>query len=486
MAYKIHGYKPEAAFHYFEELSAIPRSSGNEEGICNFLIDFAKKHNLEYYTDELHNVVIKKPGSKGSEDKPAVMFQGHTDMVCEKNPGVDHDFEKDGIDMIVDDEKHTVTANGTTLGADNGIAVAMMLAILSDDSLVHPPLECVFTTSEETGMFGAQALDTSILKARTMINLDSEEEGIATVSCAGGLNVSWSKDCQWEAADAFQLQIEISGLLGGHSGTDIRLERTNANKLMGRFLYSLLTETGMRLISINGGTKDNAITRSCTAVVCFPTQEECTKAQSILEGMIADTKAEIHPAEPGYQAVVSNVSGNDKAMSRCVTEAVVKGIYLAPNGPQKRNLQAGGFIITSLNMGIVSTGEKEVEIRFSPRSSVDSLQQETKKTLLLLADLLGFKTQLSGEYQGWAYAEVSPIRDVFCDSYRRLFGRELKIEAIHAGLECGLFSGKMPGLDAIAVGPTMSGVHTPEETLYLDDCKKVWDLLVEVLKNLAK
>lgn len=486
MEYKIKGYQPEAVFHYFEELSAIPRSSGNEAGVCKFLVDFAKEQGLEYYSDELNNVIIKKPGTAGSENKPAVMFQGHTDMVCEKVAGVEHDFFKDGIDIVVDNDKRVITANGTTLGADNGIAVAMMMAILSDNTLTHPPIECVFTTSEETGMFGARALDTNLLKSRTMINLDSEEEGIATVSCAGGVNVSWTKNCEWEKADDFQMQISISGLLGGHSGTDIRLERINANKLMGRFLYTLLGETNMKLVSMNGGTKDNAITRECTAVVCFPTEAEYRHAEELMNQAITNTKEEILPAEPGYQTAVTKVAAADKAMSRPVTEAVVKGIYLAPNGPQKRNLQAGGFIIASLNMGIVSTKEQEIEIRFSPRSSVTALQEETKKTLALLADLLGFHVEFSGEYQGWAYAEKSPIREVFCDSYRKLFGEELKIEAIHAGLECGLFSGKMPGLDAIAVGPSMTGVHTPEETLYLDACKKIWDLLCEVLKVLAK
>ena len=479
------GCEPLAVLEYFQEISAIPRSSSNEKEIADYLEGFAHKHNLSCYRDALHNVVIKKAGSTGCEHLPAVMLQGHTDMVCEKNAGTVHDFSKDPIELEVTDG--WLHAKGTTLGADNGIAVAMMLALLSDDSLRHPPLECVFTVQEETGLTGASELDGSVLDARMMINLDSEEEGVATVSCAGGMRVRLFKAVEWtDASGTFPMEISIRGLLGGHSGADIHLEHGNANKLMSRMLYAVQQAVSTRLCSIRGGNKDNAIARESDCVLTFETASDRDRAQKIAETLGAEIRAEFTAAEPDVQITVRPVDGCARCMSSHNTQELTRLLYLAPDGMRKRNVQKGGFVVCSVNLGVVATGDEEVMVCFSPRSSVDSLQRDTRQELELLAELFGCRVAVDGEYPGWSYAEVSRVRDVFCETYRELFHSELRIEAIHAGLECGLFSGKLPGLDAIAVGPTMRGVHTPDESLDLASCERFWRLLTHVLENLSK
>ncbi len=484
MEYKIKGYQPEAFFHFFEEISAIPRPSGKEQAICRYLISFARQRNLPCYTDELYNVIIRKPASIGAEHLPAVMLQGHTDMVCEKNADVEHDFDTQGIDLVV--ENGFVKANGTTLGGDNGVAVALMLALLDDTTLVHPPLECVFTTQEETGLFGAANLDCQNITAKTMINLDAEQEGIATVSCAGGVRVQWKHNCHWEdASGRCALHIFISGLLGGHSGADIHLERTNANKLMGRFLYPLLNIDGMRLVGIHGGNKDNAIPRECTAVVSFANPGEYDEAIKLLESLIYQVQAEIWSTEPDFRVEIMEQT-TPQMLSRTDTEQIIKAIYLAPNGAQRRNIKQNNFVVSSLNMGVIQTNSEVLEIHLSPRSSVNSLQQETKQILKLLGETFCFEVAFHSEYPGWSFVEHSPIREVFCECYYKLFHEDLKIEALHAGLECGLFIGKIPDLDAIAVGPSGYDCHTPDERVDLASCERFWKLLLAVLEQMTK
>ena len=485
MEYKITGYQPEKLFHYFEEISAIPRGSGNEKGISDYLVAFAKDHNLDVYQDEVYNVIIKKPASAGAEDKPAVMLQGHMDMVCEKIAGVEHDFEKEGIELVVKDG--TLTANGTTLGADNGVAVALMLMVLDDEDIKHPPVECVFTTEEEVGLDGAKTLDKSLITARTMINMDSEDEGIATVSCAGGLRAECVRPIKREAAEGTVIQIDISGLLGGHSGVDINKERQNANILMGRMLHSLMKDTDGKLISVSGGSKDNAIPRECTASLLYAEETEAAKAEELACSLAETFAAELSSDEPDFSCEMSveeNVSA--EVLTDKDAEAVVRAMYLAPNGVQKRNLKMDGFVVTSTNMGVARTEENEAKLIFAPRSSVASLQEEMKERLRLYGEVFGFEISFSGEYPGWSYKEESPVRQVMQESYRELFGEELKIEAIHAGLECGLFSDALPGLDAIAVGPTLKDVHTPDESLPLDSFERFYQFLKDVLRRLAE
>lgn len=483
MTYKITGYQPERLFHFFEDISAIPRRSSNEKAISDYLVAFAKERGLWYHQDALHNVIIKKPASAGAEDKPAVMLQGHLDMVCEKLAGVDHDFEKDGIDLIVKDG--VLTANGTTLGGDNGAAVALMLAVLDDDTLAHPALECVFTTQEETGLTGAAGLDKSLISARTMINLDSEEEGIATVSCAGGMRFTMTRPITRHTASGKLLTIDVSGLLGGHSGTDINKERQNGIILLARLINRVLHETGAQLASFAGGSKDNAIPREvCAVLVCSDADIE--KAQSIAEAMAADFAAELVPFEPDFKCMISVKDGAAEVLSEADAKAFISAICLAPNGVRRRNLKQDGFVVTSLNLGVARMDDTTASLVFAPRSSVASLQNYTTDCLYLLAETFGFDCDIAGAYPGWSFAEESPIRDTFIASYRELFDADLKIEAIHAGLECGLFSDALPGLDAIAVGPTIRGCHTPDEYLPLDSFERFYSLLTDVLSRLAK
>lgn len=483
MDYKITGYKPEKLFHFFEEISAIPRGSANEKAISDYLVAFAKERNLWYHQDALFNVIIKKPASAGSEEKPAVMLQGHTDMVCEKLAGVAHDFAVDPLDLIVKDG--VLSANGTTLGGDNGAAVACMLTILDDNTLVHPALECVFTTQEEIGLNGAEALDKTLLSARTMINLDSEDEGVATVSCAGGLRFNLTRPIKRNEKEGILLHLEVTGLLGGHSGTDINKEHQNANLLMARMINHLFHNTDTLLVDFHGGTKDNAIPRETSATLFYPDEAAAKNAEALALTLASDFSAEICPYEPAFQFLVNTEKGHADVISREDGAAFITAMCLAPNGVQFRNMNLDGFTVTSLNLGIAATDETSASLVFAPRSSVATLMSALKEKLSLLAETFGFAVSMHGEYPGWSFAEVSPIRDVFVESYRELFHDELKIEAIHAGLECGLFSDAIPGLDAIAVGPTIRGCHTPDEHLPLDSFERFYALLTDVLKKLA-
>lgn len=483
MDYKITGYKPEKLFHFFEDISAIPRGSANEKAISDYLVAFAEERNLWYHRDALFNVIIKKPASAGAKEKPAVMLQGHTDMVCEKLAGVAHDFTTDPLDLIIKDG--VLSANGTTLGGDNGAAVACMLAILDDDTLTHPALECVFTTQEEIGLNGAEALDKSLLSTRTMINLDSEDEGVATVSCAGGLRFALTRPITRSKKEGMLLHLEATGLLGGHSGTDINKEHQNANLLMARMINHLFHNTDALLVDFNGGTKDNAIPRETSATLFYSDEAAAKNAENLALALSADFSSEICPYEPAFQFLVSTENGTADVISAEDGKAFITAMCLAPNGVQFRNMNLDGFTVTSLNLGIAATDETSASLVFAPRSSVATLMSALKEKLCLLAETFGFEVSMHGEYPGWSFAEVSPIRDVFVQSYKELFHDDLKIEAIHAGLECGLFSDAIPGLDAIAVGPTIRGCHTPDEHLPLDSFERFYELLTDVLKKLA-
>ncbi len=483
MEYQVNGRQPAAMFRYFEDISAIPRGSGNEKAVSDFVCRFAEERGLSWHQDELYNVVVKKPGSKGCETLPPVMLQGHLDMVCEKNADCPHDFEKEGLALEVCNG--FLTAKGTTLGGDNGIAVALMLALLEEDTLRHPPLECVFTVQEEVGMIGAAHLDGSLLSARTLINLDSEEEGIATVSCAGGLRMQLSRPASWHSiAGGVGMRLRIGGLPGGHSGVDIHLERTNANKLMGRLLASL--ELPFGLAAVRGGNKDNAIPREAEALLVFGGEGEYRATAEKLRLLYAELQEELLPYEPLFSLVWEQADLPERVLDEATAQALIRLLYLAPDGVLSRNMKQGGFVVSSVNLGVVRTTDAGVRVVFAPRSSVASRQEEIKQRLAVLAQTLGFTAACDGEYPGWSFAEVSPIRERFVKSYQKLFGGELRLEAIHAGMECGLFQGKLPGLDAIAVGPTILNCHTPEEKLDLGSCERTWQLLTDVLAGLTE
>lgn len=486
MEYIIKGREPAAMFRFFEDIAAIPHSSGQEGRIADYLVDFAARRGFECHRDALHNVIIKKPGSAsaGKENEPPVILQGHTDMVCEKNAGTLHDFENDGLSLFEKDGR--LYAKETTLGADNGAAVALMLAILDDSELTHPPLECIFTVQEETGLAGAMRLDSELIKGRRMINLDSEEEGVATVSCAGGMRVRFLKDPQWSEPQpgGKGLMITVKGLTGGHSGIDISKERGNANKLMGRVLaYLCENMIPFRLADIHGGSKDNAIPRECECTIVLDRAGDYEHANEALKRIEADIKREYAATDPDFTIKVAEASPV-RVMSEVVSEAMSSLLFLAPNGIRRRNIQSGDFVICSLNMGVVQTAQNGIKVTFSLRSSMESMQKHTRSELAFFAGRLGFAMQTDSVYPGWEYSEVSPLRDAFSSCYFKMFNKELKIEAIHAGLECGIFAQKLPGLDAIAVGPDIKDCHTPQESMDLASCERFYKLLSEVLKTI--
>lgn len=477
------GRQPEKMLYYFEEISAIPRSSGKEKQICEYLAAFAKKRGLVCRTDSAYNTVIKKAASPGYENHPPVMLQGHVDMVCEKNADTIHDFDTQGIVLCLKGEQ--LHAKGTTLGADNGAAVAMMLAVLDDNNLAHPPLECVFTTGEEIGLLGAAAMDTSDLKARTMINLDSEDEGIATVSCAGGMRLGMEKLFSREEKQVYALALRVRGLQGGHSGMAIGDERVNALKAMGRLVREGMDTQGFHLIHISGGNKDNAIPRECDALLGYETDAQREMAGKAIRAIAQEIKKECKISEPEFYVEIEEIDYADyQPLEAGAAKEIVALLCLAPHGVLCRDMQAGGFVVASVNLAAIQIQENRAAVVFSPRSSVDSLQNNTRRNLEMLAQRLGFTCQCDSEYPGWSYNPYSPVREIFYESYRELFGEALKIEHIHAGLECGLFVDKMPGLDAIAVGPTVRDCHTPQESMDLPSCEKMWKLLCEVLKRL--
>ena len=485
MEYKITGFEPAALFRNFEEFSAVPRGSFHNEKVSDFLVTFARDRGLEVYRDEALNVIIKKPGQNGGEGRPPVILQGHMDMVCEKVHGCDHDFETQGIDMYVTDDGW-LTANGTTLGGDDGIADATMMTLLDDDTLTYPPLECVFTTDEEVGLLGANVLDYSKLDGRLMLNLDSEDEGVATVSCAGGMDYTMTRALTCEKQSGETVTIDVKGLLGGHSGTDIDLGHANADKLIARAVLSVLEDEAARLVSFTGGTKGNAIPREAAATLWFPTADAADTAAEKLHALGEAFTHEIRRLEPGIDVTVSRAAAEVSVMSREDTEAVISAIVLAPNGVQTRDPLMDNFVISSLNLGIVRVEDGTALLGFAPRSSVDSLMDAITNELALTAKTFGFETEVSGAYPGWEKVEDSVLCDTMKESYRTLFGKELKVEGIHAGLECGLFFANLPGLDPVSIGPTMRGVHTPDEKMDLTSCEQFYKLVVDVLERLAK
>ena len=482
MEYIIKGQKPEAFFRHFEEISAIPRGSGNEEAISAFLLRFAKENGLTAWRDAVYNVVIVKPASTGYENAPSVMLQGHTDMVCEKNAATTHDFLTEGIRLIQDGS--VLRADGTTLGADNGVAVAMMMTILEDKTLAHPALYCVFTVQEETGLVGAKELDGSKIPARLLINMVSEGPGHGTVSCAGGMRVHMRRACHSAPCTLPALAVRIRGLQGGHSGTEIGLGRGNANKLMGRILYGLSQAVlGMGLSSVEGGSKDNAIPRECDAVCLFSTEEDRKKAVSLIREMEAEIAQELREADPGFAVLTEQTSAQTK-MADEDAQALIGLLMLAPNGVCDRNENAGGFIVRSLNLGVIRMEDDTVTVVFAPRSSVASLQEQTEAELRLLAKTLGFEAETHDAYPGWAYNPESPLRRLFSEVWKEQSGKEFVTEAIHAGLECGLFCDKLPGLDAIAVGAGCTGCHTPDEAMDMTTIEPLYQLVKGVLERI--
>ncbi len=476
--------QPVEVFKYFEKMSQIPRGSGNEKEVSDYLVSFAKEHNLEYVQDSALNVIIKKKATLGYENSPNIILQGHMDMVCEKNTDVEHDFTKDPLKLRIVDDK--IYATGTTLGADNGIAVSMGLAILDSNEYKHPAIELLVTTSEETGMDGAMALDPKNIKGRTLINIDSEEEGTLLISCAGGVTARTTIPVSWESIDKNFVPyiVKVRGLKGGHSGMEIDKERGNANKLMGRVLMNILSEIDFRLSSLAGGSKHNAIAREADAVILVKAEDKALVEKKIFECEKL-FKNELRTSDPEIKVEFEILPTLPSEMlSKESNNNIVNYLYLVINGVTSMSMDIKGLVESSLNLGVVSTNKDSIEFISSIRSSVRSLKNELYNRLVLTAKLNGGSIASESDYPEWAYNPDSKIRVIFEEIYEKMYKKKPHVTALHAGLECGLFSEKFDGLDAISFGPNLYDVHTPNENMSISSVKRTWEYLLEVLKNI--
>ena len=470
--------EPASVFHYFEEICSIPHTSHHEKALSDYCVQFAKAHGLACRQDEMGNVLIKAPATPGYENQPALILQGHLDMVGDKTAACPLDLEKDAIQLVVDGDY--VRAEGTTLGGDDGIAVAMAMAILDDDSLSHPAIEAIFTVDEETGMYGAEGLDVSVLKGRRMLNMDSEDEGIFTVSCAGGARADCCLPVTRSAFSAPVLEISVTGLVGGHSGAEIDKGRANSSMLLGRVLCALEEKTDLRVISVCGGLKDNAIPTGSVALVAA----DAAAAQAVCAEMDAAFKKEYRVNDPAITVSVRPAETDLLPLDESSSRSVVCMLTCLPNGIQAMSADMPGLVQTSLNLGILTTGDDAVHASFSVRSSVATQKQMLIQRLRCLMERLGGSVSTHGEYPGWEYMPQSPLRDLMVQVFTDQYGYAPKVEAIHAGLECGLFSAKLPGLDCVSFGPDLKEIHTFRESMSVASVQRVYAMVVEALKRM--
>ena len=472
--------KPERVFYYFEKMCEIPHGSGNTKQISDFCVNFAKEQGLEYYQDADNNVIIIKEASAGYEASAPVILQGHLDMVCEKTADCPKDMEKEGLDIYVDGD--FVRAKDTTLGGDNGIAVAMAMAILEDKTLSHPRVEAVFTVDEEIGLLGAGSIDVSPLKGKTMINIDSEDEGIFTVSCAGGNSTICRLPINTKQYEGAVYTIEITGCKGGHSGVEIDKGRCNPNVLMGRLLQDIQRGATVQIVSVDGGLKDNAIpVQSKAVIVC---DQEIVLKTSV-EQMQAVFANEYAGTDPDIQITLTR-EDNAKVtvMDEAPTQKVICLLSCMPNGVQKMSMDIAGLVQTSLNIGIVETHEEYFRMSFCVRSSVDSEREMLNRRIGTMMTQLGGTMKIDGAYPGWEYKKDSRLRDLMVDVFKAQYGKEPTVEAIHAGLECGMFAGKIPGLDCVSIGPNLDQIHTVRENMSISSVQRVYEFVLEVLKRM--
>ena len=481
----INNIKCSSVFKHFQEISKIPRGSGNEQEISDYLVGFAKTLKLEVIQDKALNVIIKKPASIGYENAPTVIIQGHMDMVCEKNGDKVHDFKKDPIELIVKEDY--LYANGTTLGADNGIAVAYAMALLEDNTLQHPALEILLTTDEETGMTGAMAVVKEDIKGTILINIDNEEEGYLLVSCAGGIRTRSSiKFEREEIVEKSLFSINIKGLKGGHSGCDINKWRGNSNKIMGRVLKDLLNNIEFNLVSINGGTKNNAIPREAESIIAIDEslKEEFNVLMQKWDGVI---RKELASQDSGVKITTEEAVNHDCSFIKEEdAERIINLLYLYPNGVNTMSTVIEDLTESSTSLGIVATLEDEVEFDSAVRSSITTLKEEIVERIKSVTEAFGGDFETNAGYPAWEYKEDSKIREICKEVYKNLTGEEIKVCAIHAGVECGLFQERLGDIDMISFGPNMYDIHTPNEHLSISSSDNVWEYLLEVLKNIKE
>lgn len=472
--------EPKTVFHFFEELCAIPHGSHNTKTISDWLAAFARARSLKFRQDEADNVVIWKAASPGHEQAQTVMLQGHIDMVCEKEPDCPRDMDREGLELFVDGD--VIGARGTTLGGDDGIAVAMMLAILDDDSILHGPLECLFTANEEVGMLGARALDASDLQAAFLLNLDSEAEGILTVSCAGSTRAVCTLPIERAPFAGQRMRLRVDGLIGGHSGEEIHKGRANAILVLGRALNALAASSDLRLIRACGGAKDNAIPREAEALVVL---SDPAAAQNAVDTLQQALRGEYRATDAGVTLTLEAAEAEEDPMTADSTRRVSCFLFCAPNGVQVMSPEVPGLVQTSLNFGQLASGSDALTARFMIRSSVNSQKDETTARVCVLTEALGGSVEIPASYSAWEYRAHSPLRECMIEAFRSVYGAEPKIEALHAGLECGILSGKMPQLDCISYGPDLTDIHTPRERLHIASTGRVWALTLEALRRLC-
>lgn len=478
----LEGLKPERVFYYFEEITKIPHGSHNTKEISDYLVKFAKDHNLTYMQDESNNVLIRKPAAKGYENAPTVMLQGHCDMVCEKAPGSAHDFTKDPLKLRI--EGDFITAEDTTLGGDDGIAVAYALAILEDDTLKHPALEVVITTDEEVGLLGAAAFDASVLKSTMLINMDSEAEGILWVGCAGGLTAKSELPVMYEEASGTRFEVRIDGLKGGHSGAEIDKIRANANKLLGRFLYELGQRMEYAIAEMEGGLKGNAIPRSSRALLVAEDEETLRSFVGEFEGNL---RAEYSGSDGEITVSVENLGPVKMDVLTPVSrEKIIFLLTYIPYGVEKMSGNIEGLVETSMNPGILKLTHDRCILSSSVRSSVKSGKKALAEKIQYVTEFLGGEYTAEGDYPAWEYRKDSRLREIMLKSYEEVLGETPEIKAIHAGLECGLFYEKIPGLDCVSFGPNMKDIHTTEEMLSISSTDRMYRFLLKVLENIRE
>jgi len=471
---------PKEVFKFFEEISQIPRTSGNEKQISDYLVEFANQRKLQVYQDEALNIIIKKDGTMGYEKSSPVIIQGHMDMVGEKSNDSNHDFLKDPIKLRVVDDY--IYATDTTLGADDGIAVAYGLAILDANNLKHPPIELLITTNEETGMDGANALTGEHLTGGTLLNIDAEEEGIFFVSCAGGMTSYVTFNPEYEDIFGEVMEISVTDLKGGHSGMEIIKQRGNAVKLLGRTLNKLNNEVGINIVTLRGGAKHNAISREAYATIVFP-KDKTSKVNEIMNEMDKVFKAENRVEDPNVKVQIKKSSG-DKMMMSNSTDNIIKYMVTVPDGIQRMSSDIQGLVESSLNLGVLEDKNGKIEFTHAIRSSVKSQKIEISERISLLGSLTNGSVNNTGDYPEWQYEENSKVRKIALQTYREFFNKEGEISAIHAGLECGLLKQILPDTDMISFGPNLFDVHTPKEHISISSAERTYKFLIALLENL--
>lgn len=484
--------EPKEVFRYFEDLTRIPRESGNEREVTDYLITFAEKHGLEWYSDEELNVLIKKKASPGYEDHPGVILQGHTDMVCEKNENTIHDFEKDPIKLVIDGDN--VTATDTTLGADDGIGIAIALALLADENAEHPFLEVLCTSDEERGMKGVEAFDTSLLKGEILINLDSNDgEDIFTVGCAGGPAVRTVIPVTREESKPgwIALYIKISGLIGGHSGEDIHRGRANSNKLMARVLLAIDRENDSQLLDLSGGLRYNAIPREANSLIMVP-EESVEKVKSSIADMEATFRREYRVSDTQIAVKVdfasegtSNQTDKTKPMTRLSKQAILNYISFAETGIVRMDIEFKDTVESSVSLGTVRVEEDKAVLDTLTRSSLKSMYMEMYYKILKLAESVGGKVEIMNDCPEWEYDPNSHIKTVFAETYKKMYSKDPGFIIIHAGLECGVIANNSERpIDMIAAGPLARNLHTPGEYVSISSTVRFWNFFREVIKNI--